>query len=72
MSDLPDNDRLAETRHMTLILRLVLDPDGQIHHGEIIDADTKSMSRFKNWDEMIRALQDWLADQSAGHPRDEI
>ncbi len=72
MSDLSDSDGVAEARHMTLILRLVVDRSGQLHHGELIDVGTKSTSRFKKWDELIRILHDWLANQSADHPRDEM
>jgi hypothetical protein len=52
-----DEDKhLADTRVKTFILRLVLNKRGQVIHGELVDVTSAQTKRFKNWNELIRAL----------------
>jgi hypothetical protein len=43
-----------------VILRLVLDPDGRLVYGEIADIEGIPRKRFMRWQELARAVRDWL------------
>ena len=59
-----EEDRLAETRYATLILRFVLDQQGHLKYGELIDATNGFEERFVEWHDMIRMLSVWLTSQA--------
>lgn len=50
-------------RHVTLIVRLVMDRRGALVHGEIRDAAGELQGRFSGRGGLIRALRAWLARQ---------
>jgi hypothetical protein len=57
-------DALANLRHVVAILRLVVDAEGHLKQGELVDAEARSLGRFANWRGLIRALRAWLESQS--------
>ena len=60
---------LSEKRHVTVILRLVLDAQGRLEYGEIVEAEGMLWRRFVGWRGLTRTLRDWLARQEhAGVP----
>ena len=71
MPTLPDDDRIAEDRYATLILRLVLDRRGHIRYGELIDATNGFEERFVEWRGMIHMLRVWLTRRSRAETPDE-
>ena len=54
---------LSEKRHVTVILRLVLDARGRLEHGEIVEAEGTLRGRFVGWRGLTRTLRAWLASQ---------
>jgi hypothetical protein len=43
-----------------VIIRLVLDREGELSHGEIVDASHVVRGRFSDWGELTPTLQRWL------------
>jgi hypothetical protein len=60
---LPDEDKLSENHYATLILRLVLDQQGHLKYGELLDATNGFQERFVEWRGMIHLLRVWLTSQ---------
>lgn len=50
--------------YRTVVLRVVVNQHRQIVQGELIDSVSVQITRFKHWHGLIRALSDWLKDQS--------
>ncbi len=44
-----------------MIVRLVLDRDGELSHGEIVDSSYVVRGRFSDWADLTPMLQRWLA-----------
>ena len=58
-------EQLADFRNVTLLLRLVTDPDGTLVRGELVDVDGHSLGRFLSWDRLIELLREFTpADRS--------
>jgi hypothetical protein len=53
-------DTLARRRDVVVLLRLVLGGQGELSHGEIVDASGRSRARFGEWDALVPALRKWL------------
>ena len=51
-------EHLAGNRNMTVLLRLVVDPSGDLVHGELIDLDGEPYGRFLSWDRLIELLSE--------------
>lgn len=49
-------EHLAANRHVTLLLRLVADPEGHLVHGEVVDADGASRGKFASWKNLVELL----------------
>jgi uncharacterized protein YfbU (UPF0304 family) len=65
---LADDEKPGETRNATLILRLVLDQQGQLKYGEFVDVTSGYEKRFRAWNDMIRMLRVWLNSQTSSQP----
>ena len=59
------HDHLADTRYITIVLRLMINPPDQLR-GEITDADDKQRRRFTGWPGLTRTLRDWLNERYPG------
>ncbi len=55
-------EHLADTRHVTVVLRLVATAAGRLVHGELVDPDGASLAKFLDWEDLIEALQRHLDD----------
>jgi hypothetical protein len=57
----PTSERLAEMQYITLVLRLLLDPAGNLVHGEVgaVDGDVDWI-RFNGSDGLQAAIDAWL------------
>jgi hypothetical protein len=55
-----EGNRLADRRHITAILRLLVDRHGDLVDGELVDAEARSRGHFLEWQELTRMLRDWL------------
>jgi hypothetical protein len=49
-------DQLDDRRHVTLILRLVVERDGALVYGEVLTVDAESKGRFATWQSMPRVI----------------
>jgi len=58
-------DRLAQRRHVAVVLRLVVDARGHLVQGELVDLEAGPWTRFVGWRGLSRALHGWLANQAA-------
>lgn len=69
MSIPPERDKLANKQYATLLLRLVLDQQGRLLYGELVDVAGGQPARFAGWRGMIRTVRAWLNGQAqAGEP----
>jgi hypothetical protein len=59
----PDEDKLANKRYATLILRLILDQRGHLLYGELVDATNGFHERFVKWRGLIHKLRGWFTSQ---------
>ena len=49
---------LARMRTAVVVLRLFIDRQGQLSHGEIVDASGEVRSRFSGWTALVPALRE--------------
>ena len=56
-------DQLAAKRHVTLIVRVVVDSRGLIESGEVVDAESRLQERFRGWQGLTRTVRAWHARQ---------
>jgi hypothetical protein len=68
---LPDEDKLSEKHYATLILRLILNRQGRLLSGELVDTTNGFQERFVAWRGLIRVLRTWLISQSHAAASDE-
>jgi hypothetical protein len=61
---LPEGTTLGEKRYATLILRLVLDRQGRLLYGELVDVEDGHPDHFSGWRGMISAVRVWLKSQA--------
>jgi hypothetical protein len=59
----PEGNKLAEKQYATLILRLVLDQQGRLLYGELVDVAGGQPKWFAGWRGMISAVRAWLNRQ---------
>jgi hypothetical protein len=61
---LPEGTTLGERRYATLILRLVLDKQGRLLYGELVDVEDGHPEHFTGWRGMFSAVRVWLTSQA--------
>jgi hypothetical protein len=64
MADPQSRDELGRRRLVTVVLRLVLDRDGLVVRGEILDNSSRPSGRFAGWDRLVPALRAWVEEAS--------
>jgi hypothetical protein len=67
----PDGDAGSPTheRHVTLVLRLVLDERGQVLHGQAIDVADGSSDHFRGWRGLVQTVARLLARYGLEKPQ---
>jgi hypothetical protein len=55
------DEALADQRYVTLILRLTLDPGGQLIQGELVDTTDTLLGRFVGIAGLNQTVQEWLS-----------
>jgi hypothetical protein len=60
-------DRLVDRTPVSVVLRLLLDKQGRLVHGESLEGTSGSISRFSNWEELISAVQAVIAHHRQGN-----
>jgi hypothetical protein len=63
MRDSWTDDELYGSRQVVLVLRLVLDGQAQLHHGELLDADATRQGRFATLTGMTETVARWIERQ---------
>lgn len=58
--------RLLATNHTSLVVRLVLDEQGQVQRGELVDLQGKSVGRFLRLAELPALIEVWLCNCEGG------
>ena len=71
MASSVSTDRLGDAQHVTLILRLVLRGGGYLLHGEMINLQNNIKTQFKDWAELMQALQKGMPDLSNKNMSDQ-
>jgi hypothetical protein len=66
-----DDDQLSGNRQVVLILRLVLDRQRQLRHGELLDAEAHLEGRFVGLAGLKVMLDRWLERQQDDASPDE-
>jgi hypothetical protein len=64
MVDPRSRDELGHRRLVTVVLRFVLDRDGLMVYGEILDNSSRPSGRFAGWDRLVPALRAWVEEAS--------
>jgi hypothetical protein len=52
---------LGNKRYLTLVIRLLVDTQGQIQQGTAVDLSGQSVSQFRQLDELPILIADWVA-----------
>jgi len=55
-------EELAEARHVTFVLRLVLSQAGRVMYGEWIDAESGRSRHFRDRSGLKQTLDEWLSE----------
>lgn len=62
MPESSTGERLGDKRHVTLVLRMVVDATGTLMHGEIGDLNGITRGRFAAWDRLAASVQEVLSE----------
>jgi hypothetical protein len=68
LTDHHSEDPLAGRRVVAVVLRVVLDGQGVVLHGEVVDVGTRSAERFAGWEGLVVTVRRCLARPAAGGP----
>jgi hypothetical protein len=63
-----DLDRLSDKRTLAVIVRLVIDGDGQLLHGDLINEAGRRNGHFTAWAELLVVLQSYIEELRASDP----
>jgi hypothetical protein len=65
LTDHWSGDELGRRRLVTVVLRLVLNRQGLLVHGEVVDAANRRQQRFAGWEGLVPAVRAWLEREPA-------
>jgi hypothetical protein len=57
------HDDLRTSRQLIVVVRLVLDAEWGLRHGELVDVDETSRGRFAGWDDLTPAIRRFVAEE---------
>ena len=60
MSNTVKTAKLLDNRYFTLVARLLVDKDGNIQQGNLIDLDEKFVGQFRQLDELPELVKTWI------------
>jgi hypothetical protein len=60
LSDDSDASNLTDTRHIVLIIRLLVDRQGRLKQGALIDLNQQTIRQFRQLNELPRSISSWL------------
>jgi hypothetical protein len=71
LSDHRREDPLAGRRAVALVLRVVVNPEGVVMHGEVVDAATRDVDRFAGWEGLVSTVRRCLGRAAAVQPPED-
>ncbi len=69
MANTPAED-LANSRYVTLVVRMRLDTHHNVRGGELVDLEGETVGRFANWQGLLGALRKSLGGSQQDHTPD--
>ena len=63
-------DRLGDQRHVTVILRLVLDAEDHLVYGKVLDVEAQTCGSFNEWRALAQAVRHCVVDGKQKSLRD--
>jgi hypothetical protein len=57
------DDDLVTGRQVVFAVRLLVDAEGQLVHGELVDLNEHPRGRFDRWDGLTAAIQECLREE---------
>jgi hypothetical protein len=60
LSNNSENTKLLDNRYIILVIRLLVDKDGNIQQGNLIDLDEKIAGQFRQLDELPELVRAWI------------
>ena len=55
---------LVNQLQITLILRLTVNQQRQMQHGEVVDLNGEVIGRFTEWSQLLAVVQTWLVNRA--------
>jgi hypothetical protein len=55
-----ENPKLLHNRYFTLVTRLLIDKDGNLQQGNLVDLDEKVVGQFRQVDELPDLVRAWI------------
>jgi hypothetical protein len=62
-------DELVKSRQVIIVMRLLVNVEWQLVHGELVDIEERSRGRFADWQALVPAVQRFLRDEQRGSAR---
>ncbi len=56
-----DVEPLADKQYLFVIVRLLMDKERRLVHGEVVDEAGTARKHFVEWEGLLPAIQEWLA-----------
>lgn len=69
MAEPPDGEALSAKRQIVVVLCLLIDSNGRIVHGEILDPGPRPARRFARLSWLPEVLQEWVDSEPEQVPR---
>lgn len=66
MSKTTEANQLGSKHYVTLLVRLLIDQQGQLHHGMVVGLRGKEVGKFRQLTELPTVVADWLTDWTQG------
>jgi hypothetical protein len=63
LASTPGHDDLRTSRQLLVVVRLLLDADWQLQHGELVDVDETSRGRFAGWEDLTPAVRRFVTQE---------
>lgn len=63
MPDDAENNNLGDKRYVTLVVRLLVNKEGIVDHGSLVDLNEDLVGRFRRLEEITDVIYHWLHTQ---------
>jgi hypothetical protein len=57
-------DSMGDRRQLTVVVSVVVAPDGRLVYGTVIDVDEGIQGRFVDWSGLAEGVREWLAERT--------